>query len=337
MQAEQILKVSPSEPERLFTQDEEETKKLYRTLAVEWHPDRNPDPEATNVFSHLTLLYNEALARIKDDTWKTPGLIKLQAKNGRTYAVQYFKTFPFELGDAYISRSCVTYLVHEEFEDLFRAGIRRMSTLSFHDQRMTEEMSRFLPIIESPSPVIAEKCFVVVLRKDNGLVRLRDLIDHLGGKLDPKHTAWVVSSLYNLCCYLKFAHLMHGDISMDTYYVDPIKHSGALLGGWWYATPIGEAMSALPARTIENIPRDLITNKIAHARVDLFLVKTVGRETLGKVDKSVPESLVQWLLLPTSGDALMDYQTWQEDVLISSFGARRFSKLGINTSDIYGG
>ena len=48
---------------------EEEIKTAYRALAVEWHPDKNPDnPEAEEKFKEIS----EAYATPSDRDWETP-------------------------------------------------------------------------------------------------------------------------------------------------------------------------------------------------------------------------------------------------------------------------
>jgi hypothetical protein len=42
---------------------------------------------------------------------------------------------------------------------------------------------------------------VLVLEKPVGTIRLRDLIEHFGGRLDPRHVAWMMSELLNVAAY----------------------------------------------------------------------------------------------------------------------------------------
>jgi len=173
----------------------------------------------------------------------------------------------------------------------------------------------------------------MVVRKAPDLVRLQDLLDHLGGRLDPRHVAWVVSTLLNLACYLGWAELTHNALSLDTYFVSPPGHRGALLGGWWYAKPAGARPDALPAPTALCCPPDILREKRADGRTDLELVRAIGRALLG--DAAAPPLLLEWLRPPTAGDPVADYRRWSETVLPASFGTGRIAQLDIAASDLY--
>ena len=46
----------------VFLGTPEQIRALYRRLVLQWHPDRNPDPRANDVFVHLKTLYSHAVA-----------------------------------------------------------------------------------------------------------------------------------------------------------------------------------------------------------------------------------------------------------------------------------
>lgn len=340
MTATEILAIK--EPEKLFSSDMAAAKSEYHALALEWHPDHNKDPRANDVFSHVDLLYREACKRLLEGTWQTPGCLTINSIDNKTYRIRYYITFPFELGEVAIGRSIVAYLTDGPYEDLFREGAKWTESRShlYASDKMRDEMMRYLP--KYKSVFLIKDRSVIVLEKAPGLVRLRDLVEYFDGKLDPKHVAWVISSLYNLLCYFDFANIVHGDISLDTYFIDPEKHSGALLGGWWYARRAGERLIALPSRTVDNMPPDLWAKKEADKRTDLGLVRLLGREMLGyasgaglRTDRSIPQALSEWLCYGTSGSALKDYEVWQRVVIPAAFGGRYFTKLDVKLSDIY--
>ena len=49
----------------------------------------------------------------------------------------------------------------------------------------------------------------------------------------------------------------------------------------------------------------------------------------------VPKPIVNWLRLPSSGDAVKDYQIWSEKILNYAFGKRKFVKMELTSKELY--
>lgn len=340
-----ISKLTPSvilsiaQPEKLFS-GESAVEDEYRRLCKIWHPDRNKDPQANEVFVHFKLLKEAAEEKIAAGTWETPGLYTFTDTKGKKFQIKYKRKHTFELGDMYVGEYTVTYFVDKSAEDLFTNAKRMMSGFTFANDKMKGEIQRYLPEVHTVNETTDR--LVMVVKKDPEMVLLRDLLEHLGGKIDPKHVAWIMSTIYNISCYLKYAKLTHNSIGPDTFFVSPKKHSGALIGGWWYAAPLEKKLIAVPARTITYAPRDLTAKKIADFRVDSELIRATGRELLGDgggskllSDPSIPNALLNWLRTPGQGDAFSEYEDWVKSVLKDSFGERRFVELKVQPSDVY--
>ena len=153
--------------------------------------------------------------------------------------------------------------------------------------------------------------------------------------MDSKH------ALHNLVCYLEYAGLTHNDISPDTYFISPLRHSGALLGGWWYATETGNRIKKLNARSYRLLPPDIRAAKNADNRLDFELVRATGREMLGDITgvklesmNVAPKAMVDWLRFVSTGNAIEDYERWG-DVLQASFGPRRFVEMKLTADVLY--
>lgn len=338
--AEAWLAIPVDEPERVFPHDKAEIKASFRQLAAQWHPDKCSDPRASSVFAHISLLREAADKKVTDGTWTKPNTLSLQTTDGKSYELRYGVKAPFELGMMYMASTHIAYVVDKQYADLFDNAVRSIGSLRYANDGMKAEMSRFLPTIkarlETPTSL------VLVINKAPDYIRLRDVLAHEGGKFDSKHVAWTLSTLYNAACYLRYAGLTHNDFSLDTVFVSPQHHGGAVLGGWWYATPKGRKLAAMPTRSIELAPSDVLRSLQADARVDLELIRAIGRELLGDPlgsslswNKEVPKPLAAWLRGPTSGDALKDYKSYKDNVLPGSFGPRRFVKWDIDLSNLY--
>lgn len=330
--------LATSSPESLFTGDVEIAEQEYRKLSQLWHPDRNPT--ADGVFAQVNVLYHQALDKLKAGTWHTPGLFIIKDLSGKKFQVRYLKHHPFELGDLFIGQHLITYLIHKDAADLFQNAKRAIKSFKYANAKMESEMSRYLPQIHAENET--EDYHVLVIKKTPDLILLRDLLAHQKGKVDPKHVAWIMSRLYNLACYLKHAGITHNSIGLDSFYVSPQHHSGALLGGWWYSTPANSKLIAVPTRTMTYAPHGLTSKKVADFHIDSELIRATGRELLGDgggskllTDPKIPNALLNWLRVAGTGDAFREYEDWYKVVLKDSFGEHRFVELKVNSSDVY--
>ena len=88
-------------------------------------------------------------------------------------------------------------------------------------------------------------------------------------------------------------------------------------------------------------PVDLLAARSGDVRVDLACIRALGRTVLGdpggallRDERILPRPLADWLTLPSSGDALTDYDDWQR-ALTDAFGPRRFVPWPLSAGDIY--
>lgn len=334
-----ILGIPASRPELLFTGDEADAHLLYHRLAAKWHPDRNRAPEATGVFQHIVALHAAAKQRMAAGCWRPyKGERLLTARDGRQLRIKHHARLPFELGELLIGSTLAAFLVAPDAADLYASALRILDHHPFASGRMRRQILPCLPRIRAALQG-AEHCALVVEKPDD-MVLLKDLVEHLGGTLPVRHVAWIVSRLCNLTCYLQWARLTHNAIAPDTVFVSPRRHAIALLGGWWYAARAGERLTALPQRTVDTVPRDIVDAKVADPRCDLELVRATGRELLGdasgvrlKRQPAVPQAMADWLTHPSSGSALSDYRLWC--AALNRMGPRRFARLDLTPAEIY--
>ncbi len=342
--------LSNHSPELLFSRKSTEAKQEYRALALIWHPDHSKDAEAGAVFGHIASLYREALNKQKDGSWiepfekleaQEPGLKKFRLSSGEIISFEYLSIRSFELGLSYIGEHSVLFELRKEFYDLFCNGKRQMLGLRFENEAMCLEMANCLPQIQF-SDTCENSCLLSV-RKTPDQLLLADLLKQFPGKIEPiEHVGWILNVLYNIACYLSWSGLSHNAISPETVFVSPLRHSGMLLGGWWYARPRNARLIALPDFSLDFIPEDMIREKTADSRADLELIKAVGRSLLGDAagaslhfDEEIPESISSFLRLPSTGKAVADYKEWKYNVLEDAFGAPRFVPMNLTSKDLY--
>jgi hypothetical protein len=328
MSASELIQITT--PEGLYPSDPAEAKKKFHELALEWHPDRNKIPGAARVFHHIQKLYEEAVNKFEGGFWDANGLFKLKEKTGKSREIYYLAQSEFELGKFYVGKDHVTYLVGKAFEDLYDNFVEMTKSFPYGSKRMEEEVTRYLPQ-EVERFETADGRLGLRVSKDPELLMLSHVKYYYRGLLDPKHVAWIQSTLHNFTCYLNYAKIVHHDISLDTYFISPEKHSGALLGGWWYAKKAGDRLERIPARTFQNLPWEAQLHKKALPITDLELVRAVGRELSGP---STPEPMVEWFRSIATEHPIENYRGWGE-VLKASFGKKRFTKMELTPDQLY--
>ncbi len=312
-----------SEPEQLFPGDLDRAKELYRKLAREHHPDHGGSKDA---FQKLNELYDAAVKRIENGTWAGSSILNLDGTKN-----EYLRSFPFELGHTYICKDSLIFVFDKEHAALAENAAARSGIFTFKDDKMRNEMKRFLPNNVRKFK-LKDGRVTLIEEKPKDLVRLRDLLQHSGGSIDPKHAAWIGSSIHNVICYLQWAGMVHQDISLDTFYVSPPDHRGVLLGGWWYSTKAGQALRTVNKRTFNVLPWEARSGKISSIAIDLELCRLTVRELLGGTKP--PKQMEQFLQAPAGDDAVEEYKKWHE-ALTKSFGARKFTKWELTAELLY--
>lgn len=339
LSAKEILEVK--EPGGLFTGDEKKIKTEYGELARKWHPDRNGNSaEANKVMGHINVLYQKGLQLLKEGKWESPNFVQFEDKHGLTHKLRYLVKHDFELGTMYIGNKTIIYVLSEENEALFKNAESQLQSLPFANEKMRDEVEKYLPFVIDASE-ITDGRFMMAIHKTPDLLLLRDVLNYYKGKIEARHVAWILSTLHNLACYLDFAGLSHNGITLDTYFISPKHHSGALLGGWWYAVPQGSKMLAVPESVYAITPPRVKASKQGSIHTDLEAIRAIGRELLGDRNgtrlldtKAAPEPMINWLRISTADNALHTYTKWGE-VLDAAFGPRKFVKMELDADMLY--
>ena len=319
-------------PGDLFSAPENMENEFDR-LAKKWHPDK-PGGDV-NVMATINVLAAEAKKMISAGKWESSSKRFLTLNDGQLVRVSFLRDREFELGQSYICNSVCVYIFKLEYAKAYEAP-----KFKFSGTRMKDEFTRYLPrIIDRYTTIGGER--IVVIDRPSDLVCLRDLLEHFSGNIPPRHVAWILSSLYNLCCFFRYNKLIHNSVNLDTYFVSPGLHGGTLLGGWWYHTSPGKKMTIVPGITYSVMTTDAKKSKRAVYVTDLECVKMIGRTLLGsssgsslyKVD-DLPKPMIQFLRSLSSDNAVDEYKEWTE-VLSKSFGPKKFIEMGVDAKAIY--
>lgn len=336
-----LLAIPVHRPEKLFSGNEEADRRLFWKLALDFHPDRHP--AHAEAFKHLAELKAEKDRQIGANTWCGAGESELVLTRGRCLRIRYLRRYPFELGTVLIGLRSVTYLFREEHQALCARAARTIEGFRCAGDAMRREMAKFLPHLELEAETTTGPALVIT--RPAHAVRLRDALEHLGGRIDPRHVAWILSTLHNVGAYLQWAGLAHNAIDLDHYFISPGQHSGMLLGGWWYARPFGETMTHLPGASM-NVWKTIHPHGTAAAtatpRLDRELIRLIGRSLLGDAggtrllrDASIPSGLRAWVTTPGTDDGIEDYANWAR-ARDAALGPRRFVMMDLAPQEIYG-
>lgn len=341
--AEKWMRMDEASARLVFPGSASQVREAYRKLVGMWHPDRNNDPRAHDVFVKLHALYERALSVCSDAPPRPVASIEEEVvdANGRKFRYQAQHREPFELGQFYRANASFAYRVDLAHEDLFRNFCGIVRTFGFATTRMQDQVRPLLPAIHaSPWGNLGG---VLVLSRCKDAVRLADLVEFhekQGSRLAPEHVAWIISGLFNIVCYLEYARIAHHAIDLSSVWVNPGTHEVLLPGGWFYARPFGEKLLAMPASAADMLPHRYIASRAAGPGADLALVRAVGRQLLGdrrgqRIPKgAAPPPFVDALLSPAGASALEDYRAWKK-VLTASFGPPKFVPMNLNPATIY--
>jgi DnaJ domain len=322
-------------PGEIFSGNNGSLKQEYEKLALQYHPDHNRSAKAHEEFLHLQELYKRAQEEMKEGFWESKDVLQFAS-----YHAKFRKRVDLPIGKMYVGDFHVTFFIEKGYKALWDNAVRRIKRFCYASDRMKNEISRYLPSIRTTTEL--PKYYVLVLNKTPDLILLRDIpfatLPDRG-----KHVAWVISSLYNLLCYFEYARITHNDISLDTYFISPKYHSGALLGGWWYSCKKGDRLTVVPTDSYSLFSPTMRKTKLADYSLDKELLRAVGRELLGDragakliTNKVAPMPFINWLKCSTSQPAVKEYALW-DIVLSESYGKKKFIPMNLTIKDIYGG
>lgn len=339
--AEQILGFK--HPESLF--DEFDLKGQIRRLRRIWHSDLNGHPKAKDVMQKIHELYIVAENKVKDGNWGDHVSIKFDAKDGRSYQFNFLIKKDIDIGTMYVGRKRVIFNIRSDYDDLCMNATHFLERILAQEKSASiyKEISKYVPTYETLLE-LENGSSVLLVGKDKETYLLEDLLEHVGGKIHPKQVAWMVSSMLNLASYFHVRKIVHNEISEHTFFVNPAKHYGQLIGGWFYAAKEGSRLVALPSYIKDIYPSDSLKLLKPDHRIDSLSIKRTAIKLLGDpsgsgssllMDDSIPKPILNWLRQPSSGNMLEDYKQWYNHVLVQSYGKHKFVKFDKEYSSMY--
>lgn len=313
----------------IFSPDTDKIKNEYRLLAKMWHPDYSHDSQATEVFAKINSLYEKAVTMAAAGAWERTGFMRIPTGKG-PLDISYLTVHSFELGQIYIGDSRIYYVVEHQHEKFVRNAVTMLSRLTYADSRMEDEFRKRVPhgikLHEAVTYLIVE------VEKPPDMISLADVISYFDHGMEGRHAAWIISRLYNMCCFLSYNGMVHGGIKAGNCYICPATHDLLLAGGWWYTVMAGQKMLGTSKDIYEVMPVMVKDSKIAAYDVDLESVKLIGRNMTA--ESILPPRLAEWLQSGSGKDPFEEFKKWYQ-ALDKSYGERRFVELKLNSGDLY--
>lgn len=325
----------------LFTNNPNTAKEEYKKLVKIWHPDNLKKENKKNgeeVFKKINYLYSLAEKLFSQNTWEQSNKIYLKDNKNNKYFMTYLKSYDTEFGKSYINNNTLIFSFSKEKEKYYNLYLKNLKNLKYENKEMKEEFERFLPSLKNEN-LRTKDDFCVVLNKIEDVYSLNDIYEYFNKKIEHRHVAWTMSRLLNILCFFEYNKIAHNGIDLDTCYISPKYHSIMIYGGWQYAQKIGEKMIGTKKEIYEIMPVSNKNKKISNISTDIESVKLIGRKLLGsrsgsKLSDEIPEPFRNWLNDISSNSAFEEFKIWS-DVLIKSYGRRRFVAMEVDKNKIY--
>lgn len=307
-------------PSELYSSNKAKMISQRRAYLKQFHPDKKPDDiayqkEAAAITDTINQLYQQGLKDIEAGIWPRKNQLVLEKTNGKKVFIQYLKSYPFELGNYYVSDQVITFVISKNYETFYQNYLKRI-TLTYPNQSFEEKISRCFPKLKT-NFITQDHQYVIVLEKTEDVLPLREVLSYYHDKIPPKHVAWMISRLHNFTCALSYNGLAHNAIMIDTLFVSPAYHSMLLLGGWFYTVPIGEKMIGMPKDVYQILPHEIEATKQSNIQTDLESIRYVGRILLGDKngtrlpdDPDIPPLFTNYIRGLAGKDAIKEYETW---------------------------
>jgi hypothetical protein len=311
----------------LFPGDEAAVKARFRSLAMKWHPDHNPAPEAIKVFEHIKLARDKALGL------SVSPFVILTRDDGTKFKMEYIRAQSIEGMTIYTGETSIAYHVSEDYDDLIRrAGQNKWR---FGDKKMEAEMTRFLPVFARTEKLVDGS--LMIYRRSKTQILMSDLMALNGERIPPVHVTWMISRLVNIACYFEFAQKVHLALLPEFLLVDLDGHGVSITGPVLYLMAVGQHPTAAPNRTVEALPALRQKSTLASTKMDRQLIRETALTLLGdrggtkiKNDPDVLPDVARWISSPPPASAYADYEAWEV-----ARGPRKFAHYGKSAHDIY--
>lgn len=257
--------------------------------------------------------------RRSDELWSGAASEIFECSDGRQIDIKSMHTYKDRDAAVYTARQNIIFrfdIGNNDKADKFRKNVSSVD----YPSADTRNLSDFFPRI-SGGFELKDGSSLLIVKKSEDEYPLR-----LFGTLSGRHTAWLIGRMENLCCVLEYNSIVHNDFGPDTLYINPYDHQASLYGGWWNAVRNNTRVNDRICTTRDN----LAALRETAARVLGFASADAVRET-----DDIPKPFADFLRSTPLSNAYEDFTYW-DNVLIKSYGERKFINMETDDEQIYG-
>ncbi|MBR1884212.1 MAG: hypothetical protein IJ809_04680 [Clostridia bacterium] len=340
--------MSAVSPFEIYTQDLNVIEKEKNEYLKRFRPKEYATVKNFILNQKVTVLYRKAVEMIESGevTYHTSSNMILIKDDGSKIIFEYDYSYDIKIGTMYVTKESVIFVIKPEFEKYYNNYVSKTKFIPKLNRSMWENVQYMFPKLSNNFR--GEEGFVIESLLPNGsqIYPLREVLNYFSGYIKPEYVASILTKLYYFECYLEILKISHNALTVDNLFFAPGKfvEEGAkfnvsdlrivgVYGGWFFSTNYGEKISGVPAEIYSILPKQIKNTGYSSYVLDLLAIKQVARNLLN-FDSSkafqIPEAMKKWITESSIKiNAYEEFKTW-EDVVIESFGKRRFAEMGIS-------
>lgn len=253
------------------------------------------------MLTYLRNLHDLHSSSEAEHLWSMADTEEFESESGTPITINYLFKATDGHADMYVTKANVLYVFPAKYASeatMMEAGLAKLK----YPAADIKGLRKCFPIVTGKY-YLKDGSVLVSTARDATVFPLS-----MYGALPPHHVAWIISRLENIACVLEFSNLVHGGISMDNVFINPVTHEAVLYGGW-YAVSSKSALSP--------INRDLCD------------IRATAKKQLGCSASDAPKEMLAFLDEKPSGNAYDDFSVWDK-VIEEGFGGHEFKKMNVD-------
>lgn len=322
---------------KLFGPDPKSVRRHYLELISLWHPDRSKDVDALKVTEYINHLYEMAQSKIEAGLYGKAGtVLTLTESHGNKHNFSIRRSHQFELGHFHYGDEEIILIIDRKYAHSADNFLKVTRDIKYPNDEFKRVISPCMPVLKKLF-VSEDDKIVIVLAKTEDVVLLSDLIEYYQREhksfLPPTHAAWLTSRLLNLSSFMSVVGVASNGIHPANIWVSPKYHSVLFLTNWFYGRELGAKPAGVPLPHMVDIYKGCADKALFDLACSYYTVLACMGDASGqslRFAKSVPLPMLDFLTAHSEDSVIAQYQSWQSDILPSSFGPRKFVEMPID-------